>query len=52
MGNDYLVIGTIDRPDWKRGTHASMGADEMVDCLHDFEDVLDFKLAPHWIPPK
>jgi hypothetical protein len=51
-GNDYLVIGTVDRPDWKRGTHTPMGTGEMVDCLHDFKDVLRFELAPHWILPK
>jgi len=49
---NYLLIGTVHRPDWKRGTHTSMGADEMIDCLHDFKDVLHFELAPRWIRPK
>ena len=52
VGNDYLVIGTVDHPDWKRGKHTLMGAGEMVDCLHDFVDVLRFEPAPRWIPPQ
>ena len=52
VGNDYLVIGTVDRPDWKRGTQTPMGADEMIDCLHDFKDVLHFEMSPGWIPPE
>ena len=52
VGSDYLVIGTVDRPDWKRGTHTPMGTDEMIDCLHDFKDVLQFEVTPRWIPPK
>lgn len=52
VGNDYLVIGTVDRPDWKRGTRTPMAANQMIDYLHDFKDVLHFELAPHWVPPK
>lgn len=52
VGNDYLVIGTVDRADWKRGAKGSATTGDMIERLHDFEDVLKFKLAPHWMPPK
>jgi len=52
VGNDYLVIGTLDRADWKRGAQGTVTTEDMIERLHDFEDVLRFKLAPHWVPPK
>lgn len=52
VGNDYLVIGTVDRPDWKLGMHTPTSANEMIDHLHDFKDVLYFEMSPRWIPPK
>ena len=52
VGNDYLVIGTVDRADWKRGAQGTVTTEEMIERLHDFQDVLQFKLAPYWMPPK
>ena len=52
VGNDYLVIGTLDRPDWKRGAQTPMDTEEMITCLHDFKDVRRFEPAPRWVPPK
>ena len=52
VGNDYLVIGTLDRADWKWGAQGTVTTDDMIERLHDFEDVLCFELAPHWMPPK
>ena len=51
VGNDYLVIGTLDRADWKRGAQGIVTTEKMIDRLHDFEDVLRFELAPRWMPP-
>ncbi len=44
VGNDYLVIGTLDRPAWKRGTQQQLSLQEMLDELHDFKEVVTFKL--------
>jgi hypothetical protein len=41
---EYLVIGTVDREDWKRGI--TMG--ELLDKLHDFKEVLKIKPVGGW----
>lgn len=51
IGNDYLVVGTMDRPDWKAGMHAAVPPTDALKFLHDFKRVVTFKLAPRWIPP-
>ncbi len=45
IGNDYLVIGTQDRVDWRRGMKTPLTIQEMLDSLHDFEEVLRFEPA-------
>ena len=35
---DYLVLGTIDRAEWKRG---AISVGEFRDYLHDFKKVLE-----------
>ncbi len=45
MGNDYLVIGTQDRADWRRGMKTPLTIQEMLDSLHDFEEMLRFEPA-------
>ncbi|MDA8187170.1 MAG: hypothetical protein M0T85_03385 [Dehalococcoidales bacterium] len=40
IGNKYLVIGTLDRPDWQRGAQSPMPIWEMVEHLHDFKEVV------------
>ncbi len=45
MGNDYLVIGTQDRADWRRGMKTPLTIQEMLHSLHDFEEVLRFEPA-------
>ena len=52
VGNDYLVIGTVDRADWKQGAVGTVTTKDMIERLHDFEDVLKFEIAPRWMPPK
>ena len=46
IGNDYLVIGTLERPEWKRGVKEPLAIGEMVGSLHDFKEVLELK--PFW----
>jgi hypothetical protein len=48
VGNDYLVIGTLDRPDWQRGMSATLTTQEMIEALHDFKHVVQFKPAGGW----
>ena len=51
VGNGYLVVGTFDRADWRRGQQRPMDNDEMRAALHDFKDVLSFTLTPRWVRP-
>ena len=48
IGNDYLVIGTIERRDWRRGLTEPLKNAEMLAALHDFEDHLHFRPPPSW----
>lgn len=48
IGNDYLVVGTVERKDWRRGMAEPLTNTEMLSGLHDFEDHLHFKPAPRW----
>jgi hypothetical protein len=48
IGNDYLVIGTLDRPDWQRGVSGTVTTGETIEALHDFKDVVQFKPAGGW----
>ncbi|MEW5801750.1 MAG: hypothetical protein AB1847_06550 [bacterium] len=51
VGNAYLVLGTIERADWRnfrKGGHAPV---EIIKCISLFKDVLDFKVIPAgWYP--
>jgi len=45
IGNDYLVLGTLDRDVWKRGVAEPLAIQEMVEQLHDFVEVLELRRA-------
>jgi hypothetical protein len=45
IGNDYLVLGTLDRDVWKRGVAEPLAIEEMVEQLHDFVEVLELRRA-------
>jgi hypothetical protein len=49
IGNDYLVVGTLDRAVWKRGTQQQITTQETLDALHDFKEVVTFKLTGGWV---
>ena len=51
IGNDYLVIGTVDRADWKKGQLTPISSIEgMRSIIHDFKKVLEFELQSYgWI---
>jgi hypothetical protein len=46
--NDYFVVGTLERKDWRRGMTQPLSNDEMLAALHDFRDHLQFEPAPRW----
>jgi hypothetical protein len=50
VGSDYLVVGTVDRADWRRGTEGAVTPQDMIEVLHDFKDVVQFKFAGGWGP--
>jgi hypothetical protein len=48
VGNDYLVIGTLDKVAWKRGVQRQLTPREALDALHDFREVITFKPTGGW----
>ncbi len=46
--SDYLIIGTVERKDWRRGLTDPLSNQETIDALHDFKNQLQFKPAPVW----
>jgi len=50
VGNDYLVVGTVDRDKWRQGVRSETTIQDLFDNLHDFKDVLTFTPAPRWGP--
>jgi len=44
VGNDYLVIGTLDRADWQRGRKTPFAAGKLLDILHDFKEVVKIEV--------
>ncbi len=49
LGTDYLVMGTVERNDWRRGLAKPLSAAEMIEALHDFKGHLQFQPAPRWV---
>jgi Flp pilus assembly protein TadD len=43
IGNTYEVLGTIDRSEWKGGMHDQLFVEELVEHLHDFNEVVTYK---------
>lgn len=41
IGNDYLVVGTVERSDWRPG---ELSLQHILDNLHDFKQVVIFEL--------
>ncbi len=48
IGNSYLIVGNVERKDWRRGLTDPLTSNEMIEALHDFKDRLHFKPAPIW----
>jgi len=48
VGNDYLVIGTVERATWKRTMQNQLPIQDTLDALHDFKEVVSFKPTGGW----
>jgi hypothetical protein len=43
IGTNYLVIGTLDKADWRRSMKKPFNFEEMRACLQDFKKVMSFE---------
>jgi len=52
IGNDYIVLGTVDKGVWKRGLEGSgIELRETLQHMADFKKVLELKVEPGgWFP--
>ncbi len=46
IGNDYIVVGTMERAAWRMGTQQPVTLAEMLKYVADFKDVLNFEVGP------
>jgi hypothetical protein len=45
IGNDYLVMGVVERKDWREGRKGRMLDSEIIDRMLVFKDVFNFEPA-------
>lgn len=51
IGNDYLVIGTVDRKGWREAQKNPYGLKTTFRYLHDFKEYVTFEIAHYgWLP--
>ena len=51
VGNEYLVVGTMDKKDWRASVQGKIGQHETFERIHYFEDVLNIEVIPGgWYP--
>jgi len=51
IGNNYVVMGTVDKKDWREGDKNLLSPSEMVGRIYIFKDVWDFEVIPAgWYP--
>jgi len=43
IGNDYLIVGTVDRAQLNRARQKPASFKQVVECLHDFKEVVKFE---------
>ena len=46
IGNEYLVLGTMDRKDWKDAQTGKISQKEGIDRSYPFKDVWKFEVIP------
>ena len=51
IGNDYLVVGTVEKKFWQQGMQGTTELDNTLDHVADFRKVYDLKIEPGgWYP--
>lgn len=48
VGNSYLVVGTLDRSDWRKSLKQQFTTADTIAALHDFLQHLKFE-QPAWV---
>lgn len=48
VSKQYLVVGTLDRTDWKRIEQQKLSVEVTIQALHDFKEVVIFKPVGGW----
>lgn len=46
IGNEYLVLGTVERTAWRKGLSEPMSLDAMLQHLADFKGYLEVEFKP------
>jgi Flp pilus assembly protein TadD len=46
IGNDYQVVGTLDRAEWNQGKQDLLSFERVIEYLHDFKEVVTFQRVP------
>jgi hypothetical protein len=51
IGNEYLVLGTVERKVWREARKREDGGQKSLDNLHDFKEVVLVEVeGPGWVP--
>jgi hypothetical protein len=51
IGNDYLIVGTVERSYWNKASKKGGTYQEFFDNLHDFKEVVVFEPMHYaWLP--
>ena len=51
IGNDYFVLGTVDKATWRKQKKESIPMGELTAYLHDFKEYLQISSSPgRWYP--
>ena len=51
IGNEYLVLGTVERKGWRKARKEKDGGQTSLDNLHDFKEVIQVEVVgPGWFP--
>jgi hypothetical protein len=51
IGNEYLVLGTLEPSSWRKRDNEPLGMDNVLDHVHDFKERLEVEYIPaHWGP--
>jgi hypothetical protein len=51
IGNDYLVLGTVERKAWREGMRQPRSIEDMLEAVHDFKEYREVHVSPGgWFP--